>query len=74
MNVAAAVGRVAKARGCREAVFPSRPNVMGPQPRAMEVEERIHERSMWEVGWAALWERVKGVSNDPQVSVQGCPH
>lgn len=55
-------------------MFPSRPNVMGPQPRAMEAEERIHERSMWEVGWAALWERVEGVSNDPQVSVQGCPH
>lgn len=49
MNLAAATGRVVKVRGCWEAVFPSRPTMMGTQSRAVEVEEeeeRSQETSM----------------------------
>lgn len=49
LNLAAATGRVVKVRGCWEAVFPSRPTMMGTQSRAVEVEEeeeRSQETSM----------------------------
>lgn len=38
----------------------SRPDVMGAQPRAVEVgEERVHERDIWEVGGAAYGKGLK---------------
>lgn len=47
MNLAAATGRVVKVRGCWEAVFPSRPTMMGAQSRAVKLEEeRNQEMSM----------------------------
>ena len=74
LNLAAATGRVAKVRGCWEAVFPSRPTMMHTHSRAVDGGGEKRGEEYVRGGMSSVWERVEGVSDDPQVSVQRCPH